>query len=247
MRVSGPPESPNGASSFHAWWEPAPTGLVAVSAVLEIHNLPAVNDLYFWAMQVDFVGSDGTQYGGGHIGLQWNRAHPANRAANWGGYASQYLGGHVLTGSESPLPSANQDPNTRDYMWKVNNPYQLVVARTDVPGEWRGMIADLETQELVTVRTLYCEGSYLAAAAVWTECFADCDAPPVEVSWSHLRGQLVDGREFGPPMVLASFQPNDRGGCDNTDTLVEDGKIIQKTNTDRTTTADEKLKLTTTV
>lgn len=242
--MTGPPASPNGASSFHAWWEPPPTGLAAVSAVLQIHDIPSDNSLYFWAMQVDFVGADGTQFGGGHIGLQWNRAHPANRAVNWGGYASQYRGGHVLTGSDSPLPSANQDPNTRDYMWKLDTPYQLVVARTETPGEWRGMIADLDSQEVVTVRNIYCEGSFLAAASVWTESFANCDAPPVTVSWSNLRGQLVDGREVGPPMVLASFQPNDKGGCDNTNTVVEDGLIVQSTNTERTTSPDQKLKLT---
>ncbi len=235
--------SPNGASSFHAWWDPPPTGLVAVSAVLQIENLPAVKSLYFWAMQVDFVGADGTQYGGGHLGLQWNRAHPSNRAVNWGGYASQYLGGHVLNGSDSPLPSANQDPNTRDYHWHPNRAYQLVVARGNTGGSWRGMVADLETHEIVTVREIFCAGDYLAAATVWTESFADCDAPSVTVAWSDLRGRLSDGREVGPPQILASFQPSERGGCDNTDTVIDHGRIYQKTNTFRTTAPDAQLKL----
>ncbi|NND13103.1 MAG: hypothetical protein HKO10_04000 [Acidimicrobiia bacterium] len=243
MRTEGPPMSPNGASSFHAWWEPPPTGLVAVSAVLEVQNLPSVSSLYFWAMQVDFVSADGTQFGGGHIGLQWNKAHPASRAVNWGGYASQYLGGHVLTGSESELPSANQDPNTRDYMWYPHRAYQLVVARGSEPNSWRGVIADLETHDIVTIREINCEGEFLAAATVWTESFADCDAPSVTVSWSDLRGRLVDGREVGPPQVLASFHPSDRGGCDNTNTVVDHGHIFQTTNTERTTAPDSTLKL----
>ena len=49
-RTTGFPPSPNGASSFHLIWTPAPDeALVEVAAVLEVLVPPAVDRLYFWA------------------------------------------------------------------------------------------------------------------------------------------------------------------------------------------------------
>ena len=59
-------------SSFQLHWE-VDRGLptVAVEATLEVDADPAVNELYFWALQASF--GDGSQtFGGAHTGLQWN-------------------------------------------------------------------------------------------------------------------------------------------------------------------------------
>lgn len=71
---------------------PPPAPLVEVSAVLEVVVPPAVDSLYFWALQVDFI--DGPVHrGGGHTGLQWYGRFPGSTAVNWGGYASGATGG----------------------------------------------------------------------------------------------------------------------------------------------------------
>ncbi len=101
-RVSGDPRSSNGASSMHLWWQlPDGERLTAVRATIEILEPPAVDRLYFWALQAVFAEPDG---GAAHLGLQHNRRHPGAGAANFGGYSPGSEGG-LLDGIESPLPS----------------------------------------------------------------------------------------------------------------------------------------------
>ena len=115
-RTVGQPKSANGASSLHLAWEIPQVPLIEVSAVLEILQPPVVRRLFFWALQVSFA-TDRSLRGGAHIGLQWNPRFPGLTAANWGGYAPAEIGG-LLKGSASPLPSARNDVNTRDFDWQ---------------------------------------------------------------------------------------------------------------------------------
>jgi len=76
LRVSGEPQSANGASSFHLWWEiPPGERLTEIAATLEVIEAPSIERLVFWALQVSFVEPGG---GGAHLGLQH---HPTFRDA----------------------------------------------------------------------------------------------------------------------------------------------------------------------
>ena len=83
-RVTGPPTSSNGASSMHLFWEVPPEPLAEVSVDVEVLTPPAVEKLYFWALQVNFVSATGGDRGGAHTGLQYHPAYPDGGAVNWG-------------------------------------------------------------------------------------------------------------------------------------------------------------------
>jgi len=209
-RTSGFPTSANGASSMHLWWHPSPT--VERAAVdLEVVVPPAVDHLYFWALQASFTDGSGRRYGGAHLGLQWHPAHPGRTAVNWGGYAPA---GGELDGSVSPFPSATGNPNTRDLPWEPGRPYRLAVRR-DADG-WVGTVDGVE------VRTLHAGGDRLAGLVVWSEVFARCDDPSVTVRWS--------GFDPVPAGLRATYQSTADGGCANT-TALPGG--LQVTNHDR--------------
>lgn len=231
-RTRGEPGSANGASSFHLRWlmegdEP----LSEVSAVLEVVDPPAVDRLYFWALQVSFMGNGG-EVGGAHIGLQWNRSHPGSRAVNWGGYGA---GGRILSGSTSLLPSRPRDPNTRDYPWEPHRPYRFRVhAAPGTPGAWRGEVTDVLTGEATVVRDLEAGGGHLARPLVWSEVFARCDHPSVAVRWSRLEAVGPGGALRTPRGVAVSYEPSAAGGCDNTTVEADgDGALLQITSTER--------------
>lgn len=234
IRDRGRPPSGNGASSLHLIWQVPEESFTAVRATLEVAEPPRTSDLYFFALQATFRGG-GLDRGGGHIGLQWNRRHPGSTAANWGGYRSQQLGGSVLAGTESDLPSRPNDPNTRDYPWQPHRRYRLSIDPGAVPGWWRGAIEDLATGELSVIRELDGGGSHLTVPLVWSEVFAPCDGPAVTVRWSDL--QVANGT--GPwqtiTAVIANYQAWDAGGCTNTDNRADDGAFEQVTNTIRMT------------
>lgn len=231
-RTRGEPGSANGASSFHLRWlmeEDAP--LSEVSAVLEVVEAPTVDRLYFWALQVSFVGAGG-EVGGAHVGLQWNRSHPGNRAVNWGGYGA---GGQVLSGSISPLPSRPHDPNTRDYPWAPRQPYRLRVhSAPGAPGTWRGEVTDLVTGEAIAIRDLFAGGDHLARPLVWSEVFARCEHPSVTVRWSGLEAISTGGEHRRPRGVAVNYEAGAAGGCDNTTSRADGADaVLQVTNTDR--------------
>lgn len=228
LRVTGPPPSGNGASSFHLHWQFSPTApLVGVQATLEIVEPPAVDSLYFWALQASF-GDGRRNHGSGHIGLQWNQRHPDHTAANWGGY---HTSGRILDGSGSPLPSAPQDPNTRDFPWQSGRPYRLRITRAEAG--WRGEIADLITGYSVVIRDLYSPGDRLMAPTVWSEVFANCDAPRVVARWSGLQGLTVDGEVVTARAARVNYQAYEAGGCSNTTSLLDGDGIVQVTNAER--------------
>jgi len=207
---------------------PPSAPLIGVQATFEVVEPPGVEHLYFWALQASF-GDGRRSHGGAHLGLQWNKRYPGNTAANWGGY---HHSGRVLDGSESPLPSTPNDPNTRDYPWQPRNPYRFRITR--VPNGWRGEIVDLGTGESVAVRDLYSPGTQLIEPIVWSEVFAACDDPRVLVRWSDFGALTVDGEVVRPGAVRVNYQAYEAGGCSNTASMLDGDGVVQVTNAART-------------
>lgn len=203
-----------------------------VSVDVRVDDLPRHRSLVFWALQVDFV-SRFRHFGGAHIGFQWNPRHPDARAVNWGGYDA---GGRILQGTRSPLPSAPDDPNTRDYPWEPGTWYRLGVSPGSTRGSWAGSVTDLSSGETVVVRELPAGGDRLARAVVWSEVFADCDAPAVSVTWANPSARTPSG-PWAPEAYRVSYQSEADGGCSNTDVSeVADG-VRQSTTKERSTEA----------
>ena len=224
---------------MHLHWE-LPSGrfeavvvdleVVSEPSVPEIPTAPPVSDLYFWAVQANFHDSAG-ETGGAHLGLQWNRRHAAGTAVNWGGY---HRGGSILTGTDSPLPSTPNDPNTRDYGWHGGTVYRLEIARTpDRPGWWRGTVTDTGTGTSTVVRDLNGGGDHIRFVSMWSEVFARCDHPAVTVRWSRLRLRDSAGIEISPEAVTVNYQSHSAGGCANTTARAEGAVYTQTSNTDR--------------
>lgn len=241
---SGTPPSGNGASSFHLFWD-APQGRwTSVEATIEIIRPPSVDRLYFWAMQVSFE-AGGRPGGAGHIGPQWC-TNPVGPAVNWGGYSAD---GGELRGSESALPSAWNNVNTRDYPWRAGAPYRLRVhapAGVDAPAgftAWRGEIDDLTGGDTTVVRELYAKGDVLTSPMVWSEVFAACDEPSVVVRWSDLTLLDVHGERLTVESVRVNYQTLGDGGCVTTDVGVDARGFVQTTGTARTTPQGAALRL----
>ncbi len=228
-RTRGFPPSGNGASSFHLFWRlPASAGhLVEAGVTLEVTTPPAVDRLYFWALQVGFPGA-----GAAHLGLQWNDRHPGFGAVNWGGYAAD---GSLLGGTESALRSTPADPNTRDYAWEPGRAYRLGVRRAE-EGVWRGEVTDVATGDTATVRDLVAAAPFLGDAMVWSEVFARCDDPSVTVRWSDFEVVTDRGDRITPVALGVNYQSHADGGCANT-TSRRDGRggVLQVTNAERLT------------
>ncbi len=243
LRVTGRPPSRNGASSFHLRWHGVPRGaahgIVAAAADLEVVTTPAVDDLYFWALQASFTAPDG---GAAHLGLQHNRRYPDFGAVNWGGYAPRSTagGGGLLAGTMSPLPSTPGDANTRDFSWRPGRRYRLRIERgerRDGASEyaWAGSVEDAHTGVVTHVRHLFSPGMWLDHLVVWTECFAACDAPPVQARWSNLSVTTERWQRLPVTQVVVSYQPRKAGGCDNTNAMVDGAGWLQETNSVRST------------
>lgn len=234
-RVAGYPTSSNRASSFHLRWELAGE-LTSVAATLEVDEVPPVPRLYFWALQASFTTS-GRRGGAGHLGLQWHQPHPGSTAVNWGGYDER---GTVLAGTDSPLASRSGNPHTRDFPWRAGRAYRLAIEAAPSeaqPGDgrtaWRGSVTDTASGERTVVRDLLAVGDRLSAPMVWSEVFARCDDPPVTVRWSALEATLPTGDVVSPSTVVTNYQSHQAGGCANTDSAVEGGAVVQRTNVER--------------
>jgi len=225
-RTTGFPTSSNRASSLHLRWDwgPRPPELVAVEVDLTVVDPPhgdGADHLYFWALQASFSGG-----GAGHVGLQHHPAHPGRRAANWGGYAAG--GGGELSGTESPFPSARNNPNTRDFDWVPDRPYRIGIRRGATG--WAG------TVDGIVLRELHAGGARLRDILVWSEVFARCDHPSAAVRWSGFAGTTADGDIVRPRAVHVNYQREAAGGCSNTSSEPDDaGGIVQRTNTARAT------------
>ena len=215
QRVTGDPPSANGASSLHLFWN-LDGHYAAAEVDLEILEPPGVDRLYFWALQASF--SDGRRdLGAAHLGLQWHRSHPGSTAVNWGGYRT---GGGELDGSASALPSAQDNPNTRDLAWRAATPYRLRIERGDGPGTWRGLVTG-PAGDTIEVRRLDGGGTHLCSLMTWSEVFARCEHPPVAVRWSGPVAYDDTGRAHRPATVRVNYQAHADGGCANTDAYAD--------------------------
>jgi hypothetical protein len=225
-RTTGRPPSANGASSFHLRWGGLPPGaaLVEVAVTLEVVTRPVAAQLYFWALQAGFAGPGGGRLGAAHLGLQWYPPHPGSTAVNWGGYAAT---GGILDGTESALPSATGNPNTRDLAWEPGRPYRLAIGPGARTGWWRG------TVDGVAVRELHGGGDRLVDPIMWAEVFARCDDPTVTVRWSELTARTAAGEVVEPDHVGVTYQATADGGCDNTTVGRDDRGVIQVTGVER--------------
>jgi hypothetical protein len=230
-REPAPPRGPtsaNGASSFHLWWDI--TGpFDEVAAVIEVTEPPPVEKLYFWALQVNFGSA-----GGAHLGLQYHPRYPGGTAVNFGGYAS---GGGILDGSESQLPSALNNANTRNYVWEPHRKYRLRIFRSPTAdgGVWRGEVTDLESGVATVVRDLFCEGRDLRSPVVWSEVFAKCADPSAAVRWTGFEAVTADGRTAAAARLRVNYQTSAQGGCPNTNSETDSVGVIQRTGVSRTT------------
>ncbi len=228
-RTRGFPPSGNGASSFHLSWRVPPDArhLVAAAVTLEVVTAPAVEHLYFWALQVGFPGA-----GAAHLGLQWNHRHPGFGAVNWGGYAAN---GSLLDGTAAALPSTPDDPNTRDYPWEPGRAYRLRVHHAG-ESRWRGEVTDLATGVATAVRDLIAPSEFLGEPMVWSEVFARCDDPTVTARWSGFEVETERGDRVVPLALVANYQSHGDGGCANTTSVPnERGPVLQITNAERVT------------
>ncbi|MEN8239645.1 MAG: hypothetical protein ABFR53_10625 [Actinomycetota bacterium] len=233
-RETGLPQSANGASSLHLWWDlPVGDRFTAASVTLEITQRPDVDRLVFFALQVAFIKPGG---GGAHLGLQHNPRFPFNSAANWGGYDPH---GGFLKGTESPLPSTPNDANTRDFVWHAGASYRLAVTRGEERGDgwhaWEGTITDLGSGVETVVRRLWSAGDFLRAPVVWTENFAPCDADSFQARWSNATVLTDDGKILPVSTMRTDYQAFAAGGCTNTDAAVEGSTFVQTTAVERTT------------
>lgn len=228
-RTRGRPPSANGASSLHLWWgwRGVPPELVEVGVTLTVVEPPRPDRLHFWALQATFADRAGRRHGGGHTGLQVHPGVPGRTAVNWGGYDPD---GRELAGTESALPSALRNPNTRDLAWRPGEPVRLSIHR-GAEG-WAASVDD------VPIRELHAGGDRLVDVVVWSEVFADCDAPASGVVWSDPSGTTPQGQLVRPLCAVARYQDEAAGGCSNT-TSEPDGRggLVQRTNTHRTTPA----------
>jgi hypothetical protein len=231
---SVPLEPGKGVSSFHLWWDGMTPGhYVSCSATLEILQAPAVQKLYFWALQATFENAAHKEFGGAHTGLQWNPSYPNTHAVNWGGYDASGSVEAVLKGSVSELPSRPNDVNTRDYDWQVGVPYRFEIIHT--PAGWLGTVTNESTGMRSNIRTLHAGGDRLTGFTCWSEVFAGCTDPSALIRWSHLSATMADGRVVKPNGVRLTFPSG--GDCPNTDTVLDtglSGAVLQRTNTART-------------
>jgi hypothetical protein len=205
---------------MHLRWDPPPISLLEVAVTLEVVEPPAVDELYFWALQASFL-DGGRHIGAAHLGLQWHPQHPGSTAVNWGGYRDD---AGELDGDPSSLPSAVGNPNTRDFPWRPRTPYRLRISG-DGDGWWTGSVTELVTDETTVVRRLRGSGDALANPMVWSEVFARCDDPRVVVRWSDLSPS--------PVHVRASYQTHEDGGCANTVSIRDGDAYLQITNANR--------------
>ena len=238
VRDRGLPPSPNGASSFHVWWDVPDVPLASVSVILEVLKPPEVSRLAFFALQASFW-SPGHHHGGAHTGIQWNPRHPRNLAVNWGGYDD---GGAILAGTESSLASTPLDPNTRDFAWMPGARYRLTIGPRSPgdgsPGRWPARIEGLDTGEDVVVRHLLCDGDHLRSPVVWSELFTRCDDPPIEVRWSDPSALGLDGEPVPVNRGRVTYQAYDAGGCTNTTVETDRVGIVQRSGCERMTAHD---------
>jgi len=212
-RVRGRPTSANGASSLHLFWDLAGP-LSSVSVDLTVMEAPTVQELYFWALQADFVDESGRSAGGAHLGLQWHPSFPGSTAVNWGGYGAS---GGELGGSESGLPSSTANPNTRDLEWDPTRPYRLTIGPAHRVGSlwaWPGAVTDVTSgAEGPRPRACSWRAGARGGRGGVDRAFARCDDPKVTVRWSSPSADRPDGTPATPARATVNYQTHADGGA----------------------------------
>jgi hypothetical protein len=210
--------------------------LAGVSVDLTVFDPPTVSELYFWALQADFVDEAGTPAGGAHLGLQWHPSYPGSTAVNWGGYHDS---GGELEGTDSDLRSAAGNPNTSDYPWRPRRPYRLTIGPARRTGSstwaWPGTVLDVTDGSETLVRELFVPAGLIGGVVVWSEVFARCDDPTVTVRWSDPTAIRLDGTPATPARASVNYQSHEDGGCANTNSWAAAGGLWQATDTERLT------------
>ncbi len=207
--------------------------IVEATVVLEVVEPPRIDALYFWALQATFRAGR-AHMGGAHLGLQWHPRYPGGTAANWGGYHGRDTGqSGELPGSPLTLPSALDNPNTCNFDWRAGIEYRLRIVRTGA-SEWAGTI-EARGSVATTLRHLHCEAEHLTDLAVWTEAFADCDAPPAEVRWTEPVAITRSGAELRAVTARVNYQSIPDGGCSTSDSSYDGIGILQRTGVPRRT------------
>lgn len=193
---------------------------------IEVRTPPAVDRLYFWALQVSFE-DRGRHLGAGHTGLQWHPAAPGG-AVNWGGYDP---GGGELPGTRSDLPAVDS-ANTRRWPWSPRVPYRLRVW-SPTEGAWRAEVTNTVDDATEVIRDLLVPATELTGPVVWAEAFAPCDDPPTEARWSDLLVVDTAGVDHAVNGVSVSYQRESSGGCSNTEAVVDGLAFLQRTGSAR--------------
>ena len=125
-------------------------------------------------------------------------------------------------------------------------PYRLRVYRSpDVPGPGAPSVTDLASGEATVIRDLMhpsgpararrgraapaaADAGYLRRPMVWSEVFADCDAPSVVVRWSDLSGDRPRTASIvRPEAVRVNYQSHQAGGCANTSVRRDGGAFCR--------------------
>ncbi len=224
---------------MHLFWT-LPGQFAAAEVTLEVLEDPAVNRLYFWALQASFT--DGhRELGAGHLGLQFHPDYPGGRAVNWGGY--HHRGGE-LAGTTSTLPGSLGNVNTRDYPWSPRVAYRLRIdASPHNPGAWRGSLVEPGRPEPVVVRELLAGGTHLQSLMMWSEVFARCEDPSVLVRWSNPVAYDDTGAAHRPSELSVNYQSHRDGGCANTTARLDDLGVCQRTACPRIVAQGTRLRL----
>ncbi len=215
-------------SSFHAMWQGLPSEpIVACAAKINIHQIPADHELYFWAMQMTIADPSGRGRGGMHTGLQHNPrfVKTGMRSVNWGGYVEGT--NTVLPGTDPELPFFPGDPNTAGFEWEANRSYWMRVYRGQ--RGWIADITDLITRRTKVIREVFSPGDRLTNFLVWAEIFAPCEHSPTVARWSDFTLQTADGTLHHPTSVRLTFP----GSCTNTNTVVDGNGVTLQSSVPR--------------
>lgn len=203
------------ASSFYMVWtgeqdnpdDPTDRTLYTqASGKLTIPTTPSVEELYFWAIQVNFYDATETLVAAAHTGLQWAPGYPQSKAVNWGGYLT--ADDSELTGTESEFPSTASNDNTRDYEWETGEEYAFKIFYVG-DDMWRATVND------VTIRDLEVPGATnIANPIFFSEVFAACDDPSHTVQWRDPYLYEADDTAYYFPQANKEYQLLE--ACDNT-------------------------------
>jgi hypothetical protein len=111
----------------------------------------------------------------------------------------------------------------------------------DGRGGWVGDVTDLASGVRTVVRELHASGTALESPMVWSEVFADCDAPGTAVRWRDLMLVSSSGERLLVGTVTVNYQSVTDGGCMTTNASADSSGFVQTTGTTRSTPAARRM------